>query len=89
MNEDDIEFGRDYLIELLNNNIVTIEFTKKNGEFRKMDCTLMEEVLPPRVVNEDKPKKKVNLDILSVWDVEKRAWRAFRVDSVTAFQFSI
>ena len=31
-------------------------------------------------------KKKENLDVLSVWDLDNNGWRSFRLDSVTDYQ---
>jgi len=93
MDPKDIEYGREYLLEILHANAdVLIEFTKVDGSTRKMHCTLMADKLPERVIvegAEEKPKRKVNPEIIRVWDLEKEAWRSFKVHSVTAFQFSI
>jgi len=92
MEAKDVPITREYLIELLHSyENITVEFTKKDGDKRKMNCTLHPDKLPKQKITEDtdKPKRKQNLDIISVWDLEKEAWRSFRVDSVTAFQFSI
>ena len=88
MDKKDLVVGREYLIEILQGNELTVEFTKKNGEKRKMKCTLKPNALPKREVTEDADKEP-NLDIISVWDLEKDAWRSFRVESVTAFSFSL
>ena len=74
---------RAYLVEQLSNNIAWIEFTKKDGSNRKMKCTLRADLLPKREVKEDSTPKPINEEIISVFDLEKDAWRSFRVDSVT------
>ena len=92
MNEVDVKPGAEYIRELLFDGEVTIEFTKKDGTKRKMLCTLMPEKLPKVEVKEGeepKKKRKVNEEVISVYDLEKKGWRSFRVDSVTAFSFSI
>lgn len=76
---------RDEIKGILQKNVATVSFTKSDGTSRNMLCTLIPEALPPIIFNEDEePKKqrKQNLDTLSVWDVEKNAWRSFRVESV-------
>jgi hypothetical protein len=45
-------------------------------------------MLPPVFLNgteqmEQKVRKQ-NLDVVSVWDLDKNAWRSFRLDSVKA-----
>lgn len=78
-------FNRDNIIEILRTNVATVTFTKMNGEVRKMKCTLLSEHIPNasmvggQVLTEDGNKKATTI---SVWDLEKTAWRSFRVDSV-------
>ena len=40
------------LITKLFDNIVTVEFTKVNGDFRKMKCTLQKDFLPEALSKE-------------------------------------
>jgi hypothetical protein len=60
-----------------------------------MPCTLRADLLPPEpvhVTNTDNPvdfpapkkEKKVNPENLSVWCVDKKEWRSFKVMNVTA-----
>ena len=78
--------NRDELTSILTKNVATITFTKKDGTSRDMICTLREDILPPEFLNGteqmEKKSRKSNPDVLPVWDVEKKAWRSFRVDSV-------
>lgn len=78
-------FNRDNIIELLSTNIVTVKFTKVNGEERTMRCTLLSEHVPNSstlngevVVTKQAPKSNT----ISAWDVEKSGWRSFRVENV-------
>ena len=71
---------RDTLVEGLKKDVLTINFTKVNGEERVMNCTLHESLLPEAIVSDS--DKKENLDVIAVWDTDKDAWRSFRVDSV-------
>ena len=63
-------------------SIAIVTFTKKNGELRKMKCTLKPELLPPFEDEEEPSGRKVNEEVLPVWDVEAEGWRSFRIDSV-------
>ena len=74
---------KNILLEALRNNICTVTFTKVNGEKRVMPCTLKEDVIPKV---EHKGIKKPNDAVVSVWCVDKSAWRSFRVDSVLDVQ---
>ncbi|MFZ9878419.1 MAG: SH3 beta-barrel fold-containing protein [Chitinophagaceae bacterium] len=58
-----------------------VNFTKTDGTVREMICTLQESFTIPYEKKTDKQKPENN-DILAVWDVEKHAWRSFRVDSI-------
>lgn len=71
---------RDTLVEGLRKDVLTINFTKVNGEERVMNCTLNETLLPEAITSDS--EKKENLDVIAVWDTDKDAWRSFRVDSV-------
>ena len=90
MNKNDAEVN--YLKELLANNKMTIEFTKSDGTLRKMFCTLMPDELPKIEVKEDAPpkkKRKAKPEVISVYDLEKKGWRSFRIESITAYTFPI
>lgn len=61
----------------LRNNVVELQFVKKNGETRVMRCTLQENYLPPLTGS----SKSKNLDIIAVYDLDNENWRSFRLDS--------
>lgn len=80
---------KEELVKLLKERVVTIKFRKKDDTVRKMICTLSEEYLPepePLAEGEVKRTKKDNPNTLPVWDLEKLAWRSFRVDSVVEYE---
>lgn len=80
---------KEELIKLLKEKVVTVKFKKKDESIRKMVCTLSEEYLPepePLIEGEVKRTKKENPNTLPVWDLEKLAWRSFRVDSVVEYE---
>lgn len=80
------EFDRDTLVGLLKNNSLKVTFTKKDGTSRDMICTLQEDQLPKQEVKENAKPRAVNLDVIRVFDLEKKAWRSFRIDSIKTFQ---
>jgi hypothetical protein len=84
---------REQLSELLHAGECMVEFTKVNGEVRTMPCTLNESLIPPdpvHVTNTDNPvdfpapkkEKKQNPDVMSVWCLDKKEWRSFRIANV-------
>jgi WYL_2, Sm-like SH3 beta-barrel fold len=77
-------FTRDGLINMLRNNIVTVTFTKVNGEERVMKCTLRSELIPnaPTRNGELVVERKTASNNVSVWDVDASGWRSFRVENV-------
>ena len=80
---------RDDLKKLLHEKVLTVLFTKKDGTKREMLCTLLPEHLPiinKREGDEVKPLKKQSEESLAVWDVEAKAWRSFRIDSIVSYK---
>ena len=69
----------------LENNVCNVKFTKVNGDFRDMDCTLKRELMPEPAfyaTTQDSVEKKEHI---SVWDINREAWRAFRIANVQHF----
>lgn len=78
-----------YLRDVLKENILLVTFTKKDGTIRTMRCTLKADLLPAQTdIEEQVQKKAPNPDALAVWDLEKAAWRSFRLDSILTFSVS-
>ena len=69
------------LKEMLRANVLSVEFTKVNGESRKMECTLDPELLPASSETTKAPRA-APASSLAVFDVQQNAWRSFRWDSV-------
>ena len=75
------------LKNLLEQNILTVDFTKLNGDKRVMTCTLRED-MKPRATKDDtmsqKAVREVSDAVVSVWDVNAKGWRSFRYDRINA-----
>lgn len=78
----DQELFRKWLLNTLTEHIVTVTFTKLNGEQRVMECTLKKDIIP----NTD-PKE--NAVLCTVWDVNKSSWRSFRFDRINDLNYSL
>jgi hypothetical protein len=80
-------YNRDEMIEQLRQRNCRVIFKKVNGEERDMICTLQEDVLPAATKDPITQKKvrEVNPEVLAVWDVNKEAFRSFRVENVVSF----
>ena len=81
---------KEQIVEALKHSVCAVTFTKVNGEVLTMPCTLREDVVPAyerkTPVREATDKEKATL---SVWCVDKAAWRSFRVDSVTKVEINV
>jgi hypothetical protein len=74
--------SRKWLTNLLNQYVVEVIFTKKDGTERVMNCTLLEDYLPETTG----AGRAASLDAVSVYDVDKEDWRSFRWDSIKAIK---
>ena len=69
---------RSTLSTLLRETVAEVTFNKIDGDERVMWCTL-----------KDTPPLKggrvtvINEDVLSVWDVDAKGWRSFRMENIT------
>ena len=83
-------FTRDGLIDMLRHNLVTVTFTKVNGDERVMTCTLISEHIPNAPTTNGKTViKETSSNTISVWDVKANGWRSFRVDSVKSISMGV
>lgn len=67
---------------------VKVTFTKIDGTEREMRCTLREDLIQSTEKKTEKVKKE-NLEVMAVWDLDKKAWRSFRLDSVKQVTFEL
>jgi WYL_2, Sm-like SH3 beta-barrel fold len=82
---------RNILLEALTNHECTVTFTKVNGETRVMPCTLKADVIPTppaEVASKSTVKRHENQNVVSVWCLDKKEWRSFRVDNVVDLQIN-
>jgi WYL_2, Sm-like SH3 beta-barrel fold len=80
--------GRAWMVSLLRKGPVEIVFTKKDGTERTMKCTLQEGVVVPHEKTTERVKES-NPNIVAVWDLEKSAWRSFKLDSILSYTFAV
>jgi hypothetical protein len=82
------ETPRENFINQLTKGPCTVVFTKVDGSVRRMPATLHHSLIPEKQIPDDalKPDTKVNEDTVVCFDLEKQAWRSFRVDSVISFE---
>ncbi len=87
------EEGRKWLQDMLRMGLVTVTFTKKDGETRVMICTLHESSIPeqyrPKPITEGQEQRKRSDANLSVWDINAEGWRSFILANVVKVEFSL
>ena len=75
-------FHRDEMLRDLRESNCNVKFTKVNGEERDMICTLNPDMIDYELKGkETQPNDKV----IRAWDVNKQAFRSFRVENVKYF----
>lgn len=75
------------LSALLRHDICEVTFTKADGSNRYMIGTLKPEFLPDNECDAAlSPTAEENPNIVVLWDMEKDAWRSFRIDRLISFQ---
>jgi hypothetical protein len=77
--------GRKWLAGILEQSVVEVTFTKKDGTERVMNCTLLEDYLPETTG----VGRSAGSDALAVFDVDADGWRSFRWDSIKAVKLSV
>jgi len=77
-------FSREDMKKQLHAGPCKVVFTKADGTERTMRCSLEEQYTSKY---ERKTDRGANPDdnLLTVWDIDKDAWRAFHVDKVVEF----
>jgi len=79
-----------WLKNVLKQENVSVTFTKKDGSERVMRCTTNPTFImfkDPASV-ESKSERKVNDDVMPVFDLDANAWRSFRWDSIKNVTFT-
>ena len=69
---------KDSVIEMLNSGPTRILFEKDDGSIREMTATLRIDLLPQQ--KENAKTRKDNLDVIKVFDLDKRSWRSFKIE---------
>lgn len=89
-NSEELDLFFENVKSMLKKQKLTITFTKKDGSERIMHCTLDPTKLPEIPVTESTESKtrKVNNDIVSVFDIEAQGWRSFTKTAVQCIDFT-
>jgi len=74
----------DQLKAALTESVVRVEFTKIDGSHRSMLCTKNPESIPTAAMPVGNSKKP-NHTVISVYDLEKSAWRSIKADNILSW----
>jgi hypothetical protein len=91
LNENDFKLFKKWLKGHLKQGSVTVIFTKKDGTERVMTCTTDPTFImfkDPTIL-ESKGDRKVNENVMPVFDLEANTWKSFRWDSIKTVRFTI
>jgi hypothetical protein len=91
LSEKDFKLFKKWLKSHLAYGPVTVTFTKKDGTERVMKCTTNPTyvMFKDPVILESKKERKVNEDVMPVFDTEAGHWKSFRWDSVKQVTLTI
>jgi hypothetical protein len=102
LSEKDVKIFKKWLKSHLAHGPTTVVFTKKDGTERTMLCTTSPTLVPlveekVHTTNTDNPidfpapkkEKKVNEDVMPVYDLEANSWKSFRWDSIKQVRFTL
>ena len=81
-----MKMTKDEVKKVLAEGVATVTFTKKDGTKRVMKATLDPKNLPVVEARVNAAPRKENPDVVAVYDMEKSAWRSFRIDSVDSIE---
>lgn len=68
----------------LTESAVRVEFTKLDGSHRSMLCTKNIAAIPSTAMPAGS-NKKPNDTVISVYDLEKSAWRSIKIDNILSW----
>jgi hypothetical protein len=88
--EEWVEFSV-WLTDMLKTNVITLNFTKKDGTERVMRCTLQPDLLPKvehkTELKESKPVTEQTA--IPVYDLDNNGWRSFTLNTVKRVGFEL
>lgn len=85
----DVEYAvflRDYLND---QDEIAVTFTKKDGSERRMICTRNLGLIPSDFYPKNKALYVIATDVVQVFDLEKRDWRAFNISTVKNIEWNL
>ena len=103
LNEKELKLFKKWIKSHLAFGPITVTFTKRDGTERVMECTTSTSLVPVDITEEKhytntdnpidfpepKKEKKAHEDVCPVYDLESKAWKSFRWDSIKQVTLTI
>jgi hypothetical protein len=78
-----VEWMNDYL----SNHTIVVEFTKVNGESRRMRCTRNFSMIPDTHHPKENSTRKKPTNSVAAFDLDKMEWRSFIPENITKIEW--
>jgi len=84
LTDKELALFKKWLKGMLRTSEVYVTFTKKDGTERVMKCTTNPTYILFKEpdLTENKKERKINEDVMPVYDLESKHWKSFRWDSI-------
>ena len=85
-------YNKQVITQQLQQSVCEVFFKKRNNAIRQMICTLDPKQLPltemaqSLAVAPNQSPTPAQENVIAVWDLEKMAWRSFRLNSIIFFR---
>ena len=78
---------KNYILKQLYSGVVNFTFTKKDGELREMNATLVTRLIDDKQIKESNPNPSDgDTNLIVCWDTDANGWRSFNVDTVKEYK---
>lgn len=78
---------REWIVNLLATDTVTITFTKKDGSLRTMKCTRNSAFIPTELLPKEGSSEPSTT--VPVFDLEAQGWRSFIPSNITRIEYDL
>ena len=80
-------YTRDEIIDLLRNNVLSLQYGKADGTIRDAKATLLPEYIPQKdrtveSIEKSRAFNEANPDVVTYWDLESNGFRRFKMGAL-------
>ena len=76
---------RFFILKQMYRGVVNLTFTKKDGEIREMNATLVTRLIETEQIKESNPNPSNESSLIVCWDTDVKGWRSFNLETVTEY----